>query len=266
MPAPGSIVMTDSQPVRSGPVMLPATVTDQTSAIIAVIERAATNPDIDVEKMERLLAMQERILTRQASAAYMAALAQMQPKLPPIPERGGIKDRSGNVQSTYALWEDIVERITPVLAEHGFAISFRVGQTDSVLQVTGVLTHREGHSEQTTIPLPLDSSGSKNAVQSVGSSVSYGKRYTASALLNLTSRPRDPSQSEDDDGQRAGRRAERPEIPHDVRIALQEAAKRGTDELKSVWSGISQPTRDIVTGHHSAWWNEQKAIAQRVQA
>ncbi|WP_409524602.1 ERF family protein [Pseudomonas sp.] len=42
--------------------------------------------------------------------------------------------------------------------------------------------------------LPLDTSGSKNAVQAVGSSTSYGKRYVMSALLNLTTR------GEDDDG------------------------------------------------------------------
>ena len=39
--------------------------------------------------------------------------------------------------------------------------------------------------------LPVDLTGSKNAVQAAGSSVSYGKRYTVSALLNLTSRGED---------------------------------------------------------------------------
>jgi glutamate synthase domain-containing protein 1 len=46
--------------------------------------------------------------------------------------------------------------------------------------------------------LPADMSGSKNAVQAVGSSISYGKRYTAQALLNLTSR------GSDDDAKGAG--------------------------------------------------------------
>ena len=40
---------------------------------------------------------------------------------------------------------------------------------------------------------PAEASGNRNAVQAVASSVSYGKRYTASALLNLT------SHGEDDD-------------------------------------------------------------------
>jgi len=170
----------------------------ESAAIIQVIERAAMNPDVDIDKMERLLQMQERIMERNAKAAYAADLARMQPDLPIITERGGIKDRSGNIQSTYALWEDINEAIKPVLAKHGFALSFRTGQEEGRITVTGVLSHREGHSEETTMHLPIDTSGSKNSVQAVGSSISYGKRYTAGALLNITSR------GEDDDGKAAG--------------------------------------------------------------
>jgi hypothetical protein len=69
---------------------------------------------------------------------------------------------------------------------------------DGQISVTGVLSHRAGHAEETTIVLPHDSSGSKHAVQAVGSSTSYGKRYTAGLLLNLTSR------GEDDDGDKGG--------------------------------------------------------------
>lgn len=170
----------------------------EASAIFQVIERAAMNPQVDIDKMERLIQMQERIMERNARAAYAAALADMQPNLPVIAERGGIKNGQGKVQSTYALWEDINDAIKPVLAKHGFALSFRTGQEDGKIIVTGILSHREGHSEETTMHLPVDTSGSKNAVQAVGSSTSYGKRYTAQALLNLTSR------GEDDDGHAGG--------------------------------------------------------------
>ena len=181
--------------------------------IIQVIERAAMNPDVDISKMERLLAMQERIHDRTAKAAYAAALAAMQPELPIIAERGGIKDRGGNVQSRYALWEDIVGVITPILSRHGFALSFRTGNDANGVTVTGVLSHREGHSEQTSLTLPIDTSGSKNAVQSVGSSTSYGKRYTCAALLNLR------TGESDDDGQAGGG----PTLVSDEQIANLEA-------------------------------------------
>lgn len=176
-----------------------APIPNETTAIVQMIERAAMNPAVDIDKMERLLQMQERVMERNAKAAYISALAAMQPHLPVIAERGEIKHGENKpVQSRYALWEDINDAIKPVLAEYGFALSFRTGQEDARIIVTGILSHRDGHSEETTMHLPVDASGSKNAVQAVGSSTSYGKRYTTQALLNLTSR------GEDDDGNAAG--------------------------------------------------------------
>jgi len=179
------------------------------AALLAVISRAASDPSVDIDKMERLMQMHERLTERGARAAFTAALAAMQPKLPVVDRRGLIEikakdakgERNGPVQQStaYALWEDINEAIRPLLAEYGFALSFRTGLSDDGrVTVTGVLSHREGHHEETTITLQHDSSGSKNAVQAVGSSLSYGKRYTAIALLNITSR------GEDDDGKAAG--------------------------------------------------------------
>lgn len=171
----------------------------EAAALIQVIDRAARDPSVDIDKLERLLQMAERIRTSGAKAAYAAALADLQPDLPTIQERGAIKKSNGTVQSTYALWEDVVEAIGPVLSRHGFAITFRTNNQDQKVSVTGVLSHRAGHSEETTLHLPVDASDFRNLVQSIGSSVSYGKRYTAMALLNLRS-----GISEDDDGQRGG--------------------------------------------------------------
>lgn len=162
------------------------------AALMATITRAAADPNVDIEKMERLMEMYERVQKRQAAAAFAADLAEMQDELPIVAERG---DAAGRYK--YALWEDINAAIKPVLKKHGFALSFRTDFSDGI-SVTGVLTHKEGHREETTIKLPADPSGNKNAVQAVASSVSYGKRYAAGALLNLT------SHAEDDDAYAAG--------------------------------------------------------------
>lgn len=171
--------------------------TPESTSLLQVIERAARDPSVDIERMERLLVMHERLVAGQAKAAYAGALARLQPKLPIIQERGEILNKTGGVQSRYALWEDIVGVITPLLASEGFALSFRISNLEQRIQVTGVLTHAAGHSEQTPLDLPADVSGNKNAVQAIASSVSYGKRYTAGALLNLR------MGAIDDDGQTA---------------------------------------------------------------
>lgn len=155
--------------------------------MMSVIARAAADPACDLDKMERLMAMHERMTARQAQAEFTDALASLQADLPSITERG---DAAGRYK--FALWEDINQAIKPILLRHGFALSFRT-DTGNGITVTGVLSHRNGHREETSITLPADASGNKNAVQAVASSVSYGKRYTAGALLNLT------SHGEDDD-------------------------------------------------------------------
>lgn len=178
-------------------------------SMMELVMRAARDPDIDVSKMERLMQMAREMRQEDAKTAYIKALVKMKPKLPVIDRRGRIEvraksatgHRDGEItQNTpYALWEDIDEAITPILEEHGFVLTHRCGTAaDGKILITGVLSHEAGHSEETTMALPHDSSGSKNAVQAVGSSTQYGKRYTAGLLLNIRTR------GQDDDGIQGG--------------------------------------------------------------
>lgn len=203
----------------------------ESAAIIQVIERAAMNPNVDIDKMERLLQMQERIMERNARAAYASAFSLMQPELPEIPEHG-----KGHGNITYALWEDINDLVKPVLSRFGFGISFQTGRDGPNVTVTAILTHREGHSEQTTMLLPVDTSGSKNPVQAIGSSTAYGKRYTASALLNLTSR------FEDDDGKASGV-AEKAAPPSKSSASLKKRDENGKDSWDRL---ISELRADLI--------------------
>lgn len=185
-----AVVKQDAKPVA-------VPMTADTSAMIGMIERVAANKDVDVGKLEQLLNLQERILEKQARSAFDAAMADMQAELPVILERGEIAV-GGVVRSKYAKFEDINEQVKPILKAHGFSISFRPNTTNGKVTVVGILSHRLGHREQAEIELPVDTSGSKNPVQAVGSSVQYGKRYVLEALLNLTSR------GQDDDGRKGG--------------------------------------------------------------
>lgn len=161
----------------------------ESATILQVIQRAAADPQCDIEKMERLMAMHERMQAVSASAAFNTAMAEMQCELPSIAERG-----KGHGTVRYATLEDINDVIKPIMQKYGFAVSFKVEHAQAGISVTGILMHRQGHREQTTMLLPTDTSGSKNAVQAVGSSTSYGKRYVLCALLNISTR------GEDDDG------------------------------------------------------------------
>lgn len=195
----------------------------ESATILQVIQRAAADPQCDIEKMERLMQMHERFQSRQAEQQYAEALALMQQELPSIAERGDAAKRY-----TYALWEDINEKLKPVLAKHGFALTFRIPRNEKGVEVEGVLSHRAGHSERTSILLPADVSGNKNAVQAVASSVSYGKRYTAGALLNFT------THGEDDDAFTATQHDTlKDQVVIDILERIDEAEDKA--ELTEIW-------------------------------
>jgi len=201
--AGGSHQRVVSLPRRS----LPTPAASEAAAFLSMLDRIARDPSVDIERIERMTTLYERSVARSAKAAYDAALSEMQPKLPIIDKRG-----KGHNGAKYALWEDIAEGILSVTAEHGFSLTFRVQPLDKAVNVTAVLAHRDGHREETAFPFPLDATGNKSPIQSVGSSISYGKRYTACALLNVI------AHGEDDDGKSGSKQ-----------MSSSAAKKNGTD-------------------------------------
>jgi hypothetical protein len=169
---------------------------------LAMIANAATRPET-IPAIRELNELRVAEIQRQARVAYSADFAQMQPKLPTIDRNGHIeireKDaktgkRDGDVQqsSPYAYWADILEACSPHMLEHGFGISFRHKTADDgKIIVTGILEHRDGHREENSIALIHETSGSKNPVQAIGSSLSYGMRYMGIMLLGVASKEHD---------------------------------------------------------------------------
>lgn len=157
----------------------------ETNAVISMVERAATNPDIGIDKLEKMIELQERVLDRNARMEYDAALAAMQAELPEVEKTAKAHN------SMYAKFEHILAAIKPALQKHGFSITHRVRSEDKLVHVTGILSHRSGHREETTLSLPPDNSGSKNAVQAVASTTEYGRRYTMNSLLGIATKDAD---------------------------------------------------------------------------
>jgi len=167
------------------------------SGIIAVIEAAAKNPRVNVDKMERLLNMQLTIMQKQAEMAYTTAMMRLQTKLPRITKNGLIAftDKGGNERKTpYARYEDIDKVIRPLMLDEGFVIDFDTRWDKDGATIVGSITHDSGHKRSSEIRLPLDTSGSKNTLQAMGSTISYGQRYLVKMLLNLI------FEGEDNDG------------------------------------------------------------------
>lgn len=161
--------------------------------MVSMIERVAMDPNSDLAKLERMLELKERHDAQQSKALFAEAFARASADFPTIPLNG-----RGHNGKPYATLEDITRLTRPVLSAHGLALTFSVDVQDQVI-VTAKLMHKAGHSEQTSMALPRDTSGSKNAVQAVGSTQKYGQRYTAQAILGLSL-----GEDDEDDGRAAG--------------------------------------------------------------
>lgn len=230
-----------------------------------MFERLARDPNVPVDKLERLIALQEHVMAKNAESAFWEAFAEMQGDLPTITEDGAIAV-DGVIRSRYSTNEAVQEAIRPILQRHGFSLSFRNHTKDGgVVCVTGILAHRGGHKEQDTFESKPDSGGKMNDIQRIGSTRSYGARYTTIALLNIVSRaPGD----RDDDGNRAGHK-EPPAAPkgfQDWWDDMVSAADNGWPALEKAWGASRGEFKAYVHNHRRSEWGALKTKAEKVRA
>ena len=173
---------------------------------MTAIERYVLDPRVDVEKLERVIALQERARSEASRVAFFAALSPLQASLPKIRKRGKICKKGGGLRNRYSkMGDDILPVIKPLMAAAGFAIRWRTeffsDEGKRMIRVVGILTYALGWSEESVFEAPPDTHDSRNHVQSLGSTISYGHRYTMVDLLNLEMA--DDVDVHDDDGQGA---------------------------------------------------------------
>ncbi|MDO9364642.1 MAG: ERF family protein [Sphingopyxis sp.] len=168
------------------------------------LERGAS-----VEVMTKLMDLRDRWEAGQHRKAFNEAIAEAKARIPTI-----TKNRSGHNNKRYADFAAIASVIDPVISEYGLSYRFRTTQTDRI-NVTCILSHKAGHSEETTLSGPADTTGSKNAIQAIGSTLTYLQRYTLVQALGLAA-------SDDDDGSGLNKGADAETISEDQTIELRE--------------------------------------------
>lgn len=174
----------------------------------AIIEKYL-NSDLPLERLDSMFNRQKELMLWHAKVLFDTNLAAMQAKMGSINQSGKLVIRAKGsdkiIQETpFSTMADINDALRPLFAEFGFALMFTGDNLeDGRVRITGILKHSAGHEERTSWTLPQDTSGSKNAVQAFGSSQTYGRRYCAFALLNISSRYKKDLEI-DDDGASAG--------------------------------------------------------------
>ena len=151
----------------------------------------AVSKGANLEQLQGLLDLQIKYEQNEAKKAYTVAMAAFKANPPQI-----IKDRKvayKEVRYAHASLANVADKINESLSKQGLSASWTTAQNGSV-SVTCKITHVLGHSEETTLSAPSDTTGSKNAIQAIGSTISYLQRYTLLSLTGLA------THDQDDDG------------------------------------------------------------------
>lgn len=149
-----------------------------------------------IEYLEKLMSLQERYEANQAKKDFDMAMSEFQSMLPII-ENHGVVDFTGSkgrTYYTYAKVEDIAAAIKPALKATGLSYRFVQDQQAENITVTCIVTHKAGHSETSKLTSGRDTSGGKDALKGIASTLSYLYRYLLKGALGII------TGGEDDDG------------------------------------------------------------------
>lgn len=165
----------------NAPVEIQKPIASQENQLFGLVEKVLSSANPDMAVIEKMLDMQERVLAKQAEMAFNRDFAMMSNEIPVI------EKTADSHMTKYTPLEDLVKITRPILSKYGFAISFHTEQ-NSIKEITVIceILHREGHKIKNSLTLPTDAvNKGMNSMQAIGAAISYGKRYTLCAVLNI---------------------------------------------------------------------------------
>src|SRR5262249_31157052 len=151
----------------------PAPPFDSSSTVLALIEEIALDPRVDLEKLERMMTMYERLRSKEAELAYNAAKGRILQKLAEIKivknrpalheiENGKLQKRTHEAFK-YAPLEEIDKHLRPLLAAANMDLSYSVEpKPGGEILIRGRLKHLpSGYFEDSFMSAPPDTTGGK---------------------------------------------------------------------------------------------------------
>lgn len=212
----------------------------------AMLLQMAVQQGADLDKLERLMALQERWEATEARKAFDAAFAAFKAQAVRI-----VKNRLVNngplSGKRYAELFSVVNAVTPALSANGLSSSWKITRDEKDwIEVTCTIKHTAGHSESVSMGGPPDVGGAKNPIQARASTVSYLERYTLKAITGLS------EQDDDDDGGHGSSGAAEEAQEHPKLQAGRDAAMTGMKALTEWWGGLTAKQRSELTKDFAA--------------
>lgn len=157
------------------------------SQALAMIDRAARDPGVDVAKLRELFDLRKQVAAEEARDAFDAAMNEAQSEMRAIAADANNKQTS----SKYASYLALDRAMRPIYTKHGFALSFNTadGAPENHVRVVCDVT-RAGHSKRYQADMPADGKGAKGGdvmtkTHAVGAAMTYGQRYLLKMIFNI---------------------------------------------------------------------------------
>lgn len=238
LPAPNDVTPNTNQQLEYNPAQMLIT---------------AINNKLDPSMIERFMDLNDRWQKDIAKKEFTAAFAEFQ-KSCPVLYKGNYNsyNTKGGDKVSYnsADISDVDTATKESLAINGLTKDWEIEQLDGKVKITCVITHVGGHSKRVPLIAEADTSGGKNAIQALGSSITYLERYTLMAALGLTAK------GMDDDGRGHNPTSQeqeanidtRPKLKDEQVINIARAIKKGEKTLEEFEkiSLISNSQKDTI--------------------
>ena len=171
------------------------------------IIQSSVEKGADISTIEKFIKLQREEEDRQNERGFNSDFSKLQSLMPEISKTGRASFKTkggGNMSYNYDQLSDICNSIKPLLSECGLSFSWQQRQENGIIAVQCTLRHKGGHSINNSMSSSPDSSGQKNAIQQIASTVTYLQRYTLKALLGIASNDDDGKASTQLEADKAG--------------------------------------------------------------
>jgi len=159
----------------------------ETSAVLSMIERVALDPNSDVDKLEKMLDMQERVLNKQAESAFFSTLNRCQSSM----SRVAADCNNNQTRSKYASYAALDRALRPLYTSEGLSLSFDTEpcEAEGILRVVCFVSNGN-HTKRYSVDMPSDGKGAKGGdvmtkTHATGAAMSYGMRYLLKMIFNV---------------------------------------------------------------------------------